>query len=54
MNASTKTVSMARTAPRHSTIKDYSEFTVTGRKGKVDNRTKRNNRKAKRAWLEEN
>lgn len=53
MNASTKTVSMARTAPRNNTVKDYSEFAIEGRKGSVASRTKRNNRNAKRSWNEE-
>ncbi len=53
MNTSTKTVSMSRKAPRNNTMKDYSDFTIEGRKGKVQSRTKRINRNAKRSWNEE-
>lgn len=53
MNTATKPVSMARTAPRHVSAKDYSEFKVEGRHGKVDSRTRKQKRNNKSNWNQE-
>ena len=47
---SNKPVKIARTKPRMTTQKDYSDLAVEGRKGRPDNRTRRQARQNKRTF----